>query len=91
MSVKLQTKHVRLAKKLAIKIWSSYDDTYGYATNKKLRNESVDEKNIENIYFFIGQFDFKNQNIMWELAKTRNGKTGKELAEYIKNNYLKQL
>lgn len=55
-------------KKNAIKIWKTYDDTYGYATEKISYVESL--KNIsDNWITFYGMFDPINQEKLLELVK----------------------
>jgi hypothetical protein len=52
-------------KKEAIKIWESYDDTYGYATEKI--NKVKDIKNIrDSVMFIFGMFDVHNQRKLME-------------------------
>ena len=47
-------------KEKAIKIWQSYDDTYGYASSKI--NRIKDLKNVrDNVMFIVGMFDLQNQ------------------------------
>lgn len=47
-------------KQAAIVIWSRYDDTYGYATEKIDRVNSI-ENYADNWYTFLGMFDTQNQ------------------------------
>jgi len=83
----LTTKHLQLAKDIADTIWSTYDDTYGYGTEKKEINKEVSTNNIDNIYFFVGQFDWKNQSKMIEACK-EYGKIGEQLSSFISKKYL---
>ena len=47
-------------KSKAIEIWSEYDDTYGYATEKI--NAIKDIKNIQdNFMYMVAMFDMNNQ------------------------------
>lgn len=47
-------------KHAAIDIWKSYDDTYGYATDKI--NRIKDLQNIkDNAWFIVALFDHQNQ------------------------------
>lgn len=47
-------------KREAIKIWGTYDDTYGYVSEKVEKVNSL--KNIEdNLMFIVGMFDLPNQ------------------------------
>ena len=49
----------------AIKIWQTYDDTYGYASEKIARVNSI--TNIEDNYgTFIGMFDHVNQRKLYD-------------------------
>lgn len=53
-------------KEAAIKIWSSYDDTYGYATEKI--NRIKDITNIkDNALHIYSMFDWENQNKLIEI------------------------
>lgn len=47
-------------KQAAITVWSRYDDTYGYATEKIERINSISNY-ADNWYTFLGMFDAKNQ------------------------------
>ena len=65
-------------KKIAISIWQTYDDSYGYASEKITRINSLD--NIEdNAMVFYRMFDPVNQ------AKFRQ-EASNETLKYIKNN-----
>lgn len=47
-------------KKESIKIWQTYDDTYGYATEKV--NRIKDLENIkDNAWYMVAMFDENNQ------------------------------
>jgi len=47
-------------KQAAIKIWRTYDDTYGYATEKVNRIDNL--KNIQDNYAaIVAMFDYSNQ------------------------------
>lgn len=59
---------LELAKKIADQIWQSYDDTYGYQTEKRERNAAVPTGHPDNIWFFWNQFDSNNQEKFLELA-----------------------
>lgn len=48
-------------KQSAINLWRTYDDSFGYATSKISRIESI--KNIkENAAYIVAMFDHANQN-----------------------------
>lgn len=65
-------------KSLATQIWSTYDDTYGYATEKLSYINNI--KNIEdNAMVFYRMFDNNNQAMFRANASN-------EVLEYIKNN-----
>lgn len=50
-------------KEKAIEIWRTYDDTYGYATEKITQVERI--TNIkDNWGYIVGMFDSDNQNIL---------------------------
>ena len=55
-------------KKASIKIWKTYDDTYGYATEKIDQVRAI--KNFsDNWITFYGMFDPVNQEKLLELVK----------------------
>ena len=65
-------------KETAIQIWLSYDDTYGYASEKIERVNNLD--NIQdNAMVFYRMFDTQNQTIFFF-------KSSPEVRDYIKNN-----
>ena len=65
-------------KSIATQIWSSYDDTYGYATEKISYINSI--KNIEdNAMVFYRMFDNSNQ-------ETFRANASNEVLNYIQNN-----
>lgn len=45
----------------AIKVWNKYDDTYGYATEKKDKVNSITNY-ADNWYTFLGMMDSTNQS-----------------------------
>lgn len=54
-------------KENAIKIWQTYDDTYGYATEKI--NSIKDIKNVQdNAWYMVAMFDPINQNKLLRLV-----------------------
>lgn len=57
---------LELARKISIEIWKTYDDSYGYATEKINKCKEVSTDNPENFYFFFGQFDSRNQKKFME-------------------------
>ncbi|MFA6897207.1 MAG: hypothetical protein WCQ96_02900 [Patescibacteria group bacterium] len=71
-------------KKNAIEIWSGYDDTYGYATDKI---ESI--KNIKNISdncaYIVAMFDPQNQLKL--MAKVKDEEAHNWLMEVLKDNF----
>ena len=65
-------------RKIAISIWSTYDDTFKYATKKIDFVNSIN--NVEdNAMVFYRMFDSHNQYRFRESAS-------KEILEYIRNN-----
>lgn len=59
--MKLSKEALEILKRSAHKVWEKYDDTHGYRTEKQNRNNDVSTDNSDNAYFFIGQFDPRNQ------------------------------
>jgi hypothetical protein len=58
-------------KKNAIKIWQTYDDTYGYATEKI--NRIKDLQNVhDNAWYIVAMFDQDNQQRLLELLKPKS-------------------
>ena len=95
--IKLTKDHLILAQKLANKVWNNYSNEFGYRDSKKEKNNSVSTANLDNIYFFLGQFDIRNQQRVYGLARNlgvydkKRGKPNKvasELANWIKETYL---
>ncbi len=65
-------------KAVAISVWQTYDNTYGYVTEKLNYINSI--RNIQdNAMVFYRMFDYKNQAKMLELLSD-------EAINYIKNN-----
>ena len=65
-------------KSIATQVWSSYDNTYGYVTEKLNYINSI--KNIEdNAMVFYRMFDNNNQ-------ETFRTNASNEVLEYIENN-----
>jgi ribosome maturation protein Sdo1 len=63
-------------KENAVKIWQTYDNTHGYASEKIGR--IMDIKNVsDNAWFIVAQFDMPNQQKLLSMVKP-------ETAELIK-------
>lgn len=55
-------------KQAALSIWSSYDDTYGYASEKM--NRIKDLENIsDNAWYMVAMFDMPNQRKLLDLVQ----------------------
>jgi|ERR1039458_5482256 hypothetical protein len=52
----------------SIRIWQTYDDTYGYATEKIDRINSI-ENYSDNYMAIVGMFDNNNQSILCRIVK----------------------
>lgn len=64
-------------KEKAIELWNTYDDTYGYATEKI--NRIKDIQNIQdNFMYIISMFDIPNQR---KLAEKLSDETCKSIRE----------
>jgi hypothetical protein len=85
----LSQEALELAKLISIGIWQTYDNTYGYATDKISACEKASLKDPENINFFWGQFDPINQS-MFELVlfNHKDSPAKKELTDWIENYHL---
>lgn len=60
-------------KRAAIQIWSTYDDTYGYASSKI--NAIKDLQNIgDNTGYMIAMFDQSNQQRLLQTVETEEAK-----------------
>lgn len=68
-------------KERAKKIWASYDDTYGYASEKIKRVESI-ENYGDNVMYIIAMFDHFN---IIKLSKLLSDNTKKEIYERLKS------
>lgn len=67
----------------SIKLWSTYDDTYGYATEKI--NRIKDLENIrDNFSYILAMFD--NKNLM-KILQSVNEETEKFIRSYIAYGY----
>ncbi len=77
-----------LARQIADTIWSTYDDEFGYATEKRASNSSIGARGFhpDNIWAFWGQFDSPNQAkfLRHAVCAQRAGEAGaRELADWI--------
>ncbi len=71
-------------KKAAIKVWSNYDDTYGYASGKI--DSIKDIGNIgDNLMFIVAMFDINNQT---ELAFSLSPQSRKAISDRMKEGGL---
>ena len=60
-------------KKNAIKIWKTYDDEFGYQTEKLNRIKNL--KNIEdNAWYIVAMFDGRNKSKLLSMVKPETGK-----------------
>ncbi len=80
-----------LARQIADAIWSTYDDEFGYATEKRATNSSIGARGFhpDNIWAFWGQFDSPNQAkfLRHVVCAQRAGEAGaRELADWIFND-----
>lgn len=85
-----QTPHKALfdeVKRESIKIWKTYDDTYGYASQKIQQVESI-ENISDNIMSIIAMFDSKNiQKLAQALSKETKEDIVKRLLS-VNNAYI---
>ncbi len=77
-----------LARKISDGIWATYDDEFGYVTEKRQVNANMGNGGFhpDNIWSFWGQFDSANQVKFLRIAVTaqRAGTAGaRELADWI--------
>lgn len=64
-------------KENAIKLWETYDNSYGYVNEKKGRIVSI--KNVQdNAWYIVAMFDHPNQEKLLKMVKS-------ETAEMIKD------
>lgn len=54
----------------AIKIWQTYDDTYGYATEKINRIQKI-ENLSDNCAYIVAMFDQDNQRTLYWAVKDK--------------------
>lgn len=74
---------LQLMKDISHEIWESYDDTYGYRTEKQTRNAEVSVEHPDNFWFFYGQFDVLNQHKMKKALLHKDTEKAHNLLEYI--------
>lgn len=55
-------------KENSIKIWETYDDTYGYASEKINHVNSI-ENFKDNVWFIVAMFDWQNQMKLITMVK----------------------
>ncbi len=68
-------------KEAATEIWNSYDDTYGYATEKI--NQIKDLKNIrDNAWTIVAMFDGSNQGKLLDLVSPEAADIIREIRGY---------
>lgn len=65
MNIKFTSKHLAIIKELAHEVWGSYDDQFGYRSEKQKRNADVGTDHPDNIWFFWNQFDAKNHKVLY--------------------------
>lgn len=89
----LHKNHLELAKALSIKVWNDPKSNWhkDLIAEKVAKIENVDTSVAENIWFFINQFDTRRILKLWHLARAKGSTTGKELAEFITDEYIKLL
>jgi len=90
----LTPQHLRLAKEFANQVWDKYPDEH-YKEQKTHRNNLISDRNSENMWAIINQFDMINQIKVWELAKAMaRSKTGKnqriarDLVKWLESEYI---
>ena len=65
----------------AIRIWKTYDDTYGYSSKKVDRIKDI--QNIENnVMYIVAMFDIQNQKKLLTMVRAE---TGWAIVERIKS------
>lgn len=57
-------------KKCALEIWSTYDDTYWYATKKKDSIKDI-ENDGDNALYIVGMFDWANEARLLSLVSPK--------------------
>lgn len=68
-------------KAAALAIWDSYDDTHGYATEKKDRISDI--KNIkDNLMYIVAMFDISNQS---KLAQSISPEARKAIRDRLRD------
>ena len=64
-------------KENAIKLWQTYDDTYGYATEKTERIQNI--KNVsDNAWYIVAMFHHINQAKLISMVSEETGKLIKQ-------------
>lgn len=81
---RISNKHFNELKRAAIEIWNTYDDTYGYRSEKLAQINNI--KNIKDNYTTIITM-FDNNNLAL-LAQKLKKETREELADKISGNGL---
>jgi hypothetical protein len=83
----LTKKHTILAQKIALQVWQSkaLEHHPDYIAEKINKVKSVSLENVDNIFWFFGQFSIDGQNLFYEEAKKT--KLGQELMAVIFNEY----
>ncbi len=87
MSVKLQTKHIKLAKKIAIEVWNEAKAHQDYKTQRIEKIKAIRET-PENIYAVINKFSLNNFSKMYNKLEGKKSKNHKELAKWIQDYVL---
>lgn len=80
-------------KEAAIKLWNTYDDSYGYASGKISRIKDI--KNIkDNAWYIVAMFDCNNQRKLCEMVGPETAEmiidainTGDDDEKYIPTHY----
>jgi len=82
---KISREALELARVISHQVWSKYDDTHGYRSQKQDYNAHIAPES-DNIWAFWGQFDGSNQREFQERLKKLPAKTPgkKELLSWIK-------
>ena len=67
-------------KENAIKIWQTYDNTYGYVDEKVNKVKGI--KNFkDNAWFIVAMFDYKNQAKLLEMVQPKTKEILKTILE----------
>lgn len=54
---------LKLAQSISHEIWQTYDDKFGYRSEKQARNAAIPTLTGSDLYPFWGQFDWHNHTI----------------------------